>query len=467
MLLAAIHLEKNRVPTDMVGMTKKKTDKIVKRTKADIIASRTPSIVNQAALARETSLSRAARGITGSTLERAALGQDTALSRAVRDLTEFSISPLLKAQVQSPLAGMIPDPQTNLLASGILESNRLSGSAEAARGISQQLDFLNGLGSVQWKRELLGFDTSTIGAVARQQNDIVKALAGITDSLSATTKALDFNMPTLSAHVDAAIGGFPSLNLTHKRFAALAGITENFGLGDLHRQTAETLLGQWHTAFDLPNNYWRDFDYRRELYREAEVDEGLLEADPETTIELGISSGAIVGEIIEEGHYIVGQTASGILTLTTSNLATDIFELVGTIETALRRLITRKLHAHAGDNWFKQRVPGELNVKAKDTRRRALKTGEPQAPLIEFLTLGELMGIVLQSKNWDDVFEPIFRNRDWFRRDIEVIGVARNPNAHYRANDGLRLTEALIVWQRLSSYIENDGKWADDADADE
>jgi hypothetical protein len=439
-------------------MTKKENDKIVKKTAADIIASRAPSIVKQVALARETSLSRAARGFAGSAIERAALGQETAVSRAVRDLTDFPTSALWKTQFRSPLAEITAGLKTSLLASEILESNRFSASVEAARGISQQLDFLNGLGSAQWKRELLGFDTSTIGAVARQQNDIVKALAGITDNLSATTKALEFSMPNLSAHLEAAIGGFSSLNLTNKRFAALAGITETFGLGNLHRQTAETLLGQWHTAFDLPKNYWRDFDYRRELYREAEVDEGLIEADPETTIELCISSGAIVGEIIEEGCYIVGQTASGILTLTTSNLATD---------TALRRLITRKLHAHVGDNWFKQRVPGELNVKAKDTRRRALKTGEPQAPLIEFLTLGELMGIVLQSKNWDDVFEPVFRNRDWFKRDIEVIGVARNPNAHYRTNDGLRFTEALIVWQRLSSYIEDDGQWADDADAEE
>ncbi|MEH6755947.1 MAG: hypothetical protein V7676_00380 [Parasphingorhabdus sp.] len=448
-------------------MTKKKeTDKIVKRTADDIIASRAPSVVEQAALARETSLSRAAGGLTGSAVERAALGQETAVSRAVRDLTDFPTSALLKAQFKSPLAELIEGSKTSLLASGILESNQLSASAEAARGISQQLNLLNGLGSAQWKRELLGFDTSIIHEVARQQSGIAKALAGITDNLSATTKALEFGMPNLSAHVEAAIASFSSLNLTNQRFAALAGITDTYGLGSLHRQTFETLLGQWHTAFDLPKNYWRDFDYRRELYREAEVDEGLIEADPETTIELAISSGAIVGEIIEEGHYIVGKTASGILTLTTSNLATDIFELVGTIETALRRLIVRKLNAHAGHKWFKQRVPGALNIKAKDTRQRALKAGEPLTPLIEFLTLGELMEIVLKSNNWDEVFEPIFRNRDWFKRDIEVIGVARNPNAHYRANDGLRLTEAMIVWQRLSSYIEDDGQWAVDADAD-
>lgn len=193
----------------------------------------------------------------------------------------------------------------------------------------------------------------------------------------------------------------------------------------------------------------------------------MIEADPETAVEMSITSGAIVGEIIEEGRYVVGETASGLLALTTSNLATDIFELVGTIEASLRRLITKKLSALAGTKWFKQRVPGALVDKARDTRRKALKSGEPQAPLIEFLTLGELMEIVLRTDNWDDVFGPVFRNRDWFKRDIEVIGVARNPNAHYRANDSLRLTEAMIVWQRLCTYIEDDGRWLDDADLDE
>lgn len=95
------------------------------------------------------------------------------------------------------------------------------------------------------------------------------------------------------------------------------------------------------------------------------------------------------------------------------------------------------------------------------------KAGEATAPLIDFLTLGELMEIVLRTDNWDGVFEPIFRNRDWFKRDIEVIGVARNPNAHYRANDSLRLIEAMIVWQRLSSCIDDDGQWRDDAECDE
>lgn len=430
---------------DNIGMTsKKKIEDIVKGTATDKLASGVPSIVEQAAMARET-----------------------ATSRAVRDLIGPTSLELAMAQFESPLTKMLEASRGNLLASGVLDTDRFSAISESARGIAERMAWAGEIGMPNWPHQLAGLDTSAIGALARQQSELEKAIAGITGGLSDTIKALELAQPNLSAHVQSAIGGIASLELTNKRFAALAGITDIYGLGELHRQTAQTLLGHWHTELTLPNEYWRNFQARREFYREAEVDEGLIEADPETAIELGISSGAIVGEIIEEGRYVVGQTASGLLTLTTSNLATDIFELVGTIETALRQLISRKLHAIAGPKWFKQRVSGAVLAKAKETRERALKAGEPNAPLIEFLTLGELMEIVLRTDNWDNVFEPIFRNREWFKRDIEVIGVARNPNAHYRANDSLRLTEAMIVWQRLSSYIEDDGKWLEDADGDE
>lgn len=47
------------------------------------------------------------------------------------------------------------------------------------------------------------------------------------------------------------------------------------------------------------------------------------------------------------------------------------------------------------------------------------------------------------------------------------MSVARNSNVHYRVNDSLRLTEAMNVGQRLSGYIENDGRWLREAEIDE
>ena len=405
-----------------------------------------------------------------SIVEKAAMGRESVYSRAVHDLTNSPALDFAKAQSKSPFAEMLATMKADHLAFRNVEKSQVIAAAKALRGIgdgSALAKALLSLRSSHWQLELGGLNSSILGAIARQQSELQNALSRISDSGAAAAKVLALAQPNLRVDLQTAIGGLGSLDMTNKRFAALAGITDVYGIGTLHRQTTETLLGRWHTDLKLPKAYWRDFEYRRSLYREAEVDEGLIEADLETTIEMSIATGAIVGEIVEEGCYIIGETASGLLKLTTSNLALDIFKLVGTIETSLRSLIANKLDVIAGQKWFTQRVPGNLVAKARETRQKALKAGEPQAPLIEFLTLGELMEVVLRTDNWENVFEPIFRNRDWFKRDIEVIGVARNSNAHYRANDSLRLTEAMIVWQRLSSYIKDDGQWRADAQVDE
>lgn len=422
----------------------KRTDKISKGVRQNKLAVALPSIMDHASLARGTAASMASREFIGS--------------------PAFALA---KVMSESPLADMLAASQRGVLGAGTLDQNSLSGITESVRRITESMSWAHELGTLRWRDGLFNLDKATIGAIARQHGDLQTALAEISNSISATGRALQLAQPTLSIHALATIDSFGSLRLTGKRLAAFAAISDTYGFGALHRRTSEALLGSWHTDFNLPNRYWDDFAFRRELYRESEVDTGLIEADPETALEIAIASGAIVGEIIEQGRYIIGHTATGLLTLTTENLATDIYELVGVIESALRRLLSRKLSEVAGPKWFRQRVPGALVAKARETRERSLKAGEEWAPYIEFLTLGELMDVVLRADNWEEVFEPIFRNRDWFKRDIEVISVARNPNAHYRVNDSLRLTEAMIVWQRLSGYIENDGRWLREAEIDE
>ena len=421
---------------------------------------------NSSGILSGSDVERLASGIP-SVVEQMAMAGETASSRAMRELSISGTLAMANLQLRSPIADMLAASNPDWLTSGILKENHLSMIAESLKGMGDHYDWAKQLASMRWQHQFIGLDSSTLAAISGQQTELQKALFGISGNASAMAKALQLAQPNLKASVATAAGGVASLDLTSMRFAALAGITDLYGIGDLHRQTAKALLGKWHTDLTLPHEYWRNPEYRRALYREAEVDEGLIDADLATTVEISITSGAIVGEIIEAGRYVLGETATGLLTLTTANLASDIFELIGMIEKSLRDLISNKLQAVFGPKWFIQRVPGAVVQLAKVARQRALKSGEPQSPLIDFLTLGQLTEVVLRTDNWDNVFEPIFRNRDWFKRDVEVIGVARNPNAHYRANDSLRLTEALIVWKRLSSYIQDDGQWLVNADADE
>lgn len=399
--------------------------------------------------------------------EQIAMGQGLTAADQLREMARAHSLSLSQSGVLDSLNSFQAASRSDVITTALMGLNRNSAAEMAIEGIQSKVASLHEFDQLRvWQMQLCGLTSAARGTIARQQTEIEKALARISGGLSFGSAELGLSRPDLGAHVRKALEDFSSLDLTYKRFSAIAGISEYYGAGELHRQSVTTLLGEWQTRTDLPEQYWKDLEYRRSLYREADVDEGLIEADPDTAVALGVSSGAIIGEIIEEGCYVVGQTASGLLTLQSSCLETDVFELVGTVEASLWSLIAAKMSVLSGDNWFKHHVPSALYRKARETRHKALKAGENSSPLIEFLTLGEMMEIVLRNDNWEKVFEPIFRNRDWFKRDIEVIAVARNPNAHYRANDSLRLTEALIVWQRLSSYIADDGQWLNESAAE-
>jgi len=133
----------------------------------------------------------------------------------------------------------------------------------------------------------------------------------------------------------------------------------------------------------------------------------------------------------------------------------------------MRVFISAKLQGLAGPKWFKQRVSAEHFKKASETREAALRAGETEGPLIDYTELGELMGIVLRKDNWDQLFEPVFVNRETFERDMLTLITLRRPTAHSRIVDSPQLIEALCVMKRLDDRMKNDGAWKAAAAADE
>jgi len=378
------------------------------------------------------------------------------------------------------LAGMYEDPvakffreQQNIDRILALHSPPISDPVrEAIEGISASsavrfgIDYNEIFGGLRWQAPLYGLDRDTIDRITGARSALSNAVDRINGSLSANAEAMQALQSPIASQMKELSGIAAGLDVTSRRFAVLAGITDTYGIGGLHHDALGALLGSFHTSLNLPSEYWSDFDFRRALYRDSDVDEGLIEADPETAIALGITSGAIAGEITEEGAHWTARTASGLVTVSSANLAGDTFEYVGSIEKSLRKLVSIKLESMAGPKWFKQRVPGEIRIRVKDRRSSALKAGEKAADPVEYLTLGELAEIVLRTDNWEEAFEPIFREQSWFRRDAEIIIAARNPNSHYRANDTVRLMEIVAIGMRLEEWIDDDGDWKDERDAD-
>ncbi len=77
-------------------------------------------------------------------------------------------------------------------------------------------------------------------------------------------------------------------------------------------------------------------------------------------------------------------------------------------ETQLRKFIDETMTAAFGDNWIRQRVPGEIWTKWRDKREQARERGEQLWPLIAYADFSDYVPIITRRDNWEAVFKPIF-----------------------------------------------------------
>jgi hypothetical protein len=253
---------------------------------------------------------------------------------------------------------------------------------------------------------------------------------------------------------------------TRLKMSALAGIDETFSLqSDLRFDAYQSLFGEWRTRPDLPDNYWRDGRVRRRMYRDAEVDDGLITATPGVALEVMIESGLSAGLRSETNAIAVVTLGEVSMTVRSRGTRKDAYAVLERFEIEMRAYVARKLEERFGVEWFKLRA-ANLVGKAKNVRKAAMKRGEAFAPLIEFVELGELSSLVLTKQNWAEVFGDVFINRAEFDHDMQKLIAARRPTMHVRTIDSVRLVEMICVVQRLSEQMADDGAWKRQAELD-
>lgn len=253
---------------------------------------------------------------------------------------------------------------------------------------------------------------------------------------------------------------------TQLKMSALAGIGEAFDWRNhFHLDAYHSLFGEWRTRVDLPENFWLDRRVRKRMYRKAEVDEGLIIAEPGMALEIMIESGLTAG--LRSEAYAVALVTLGQVSMTVRSRGTskDAYLLIGRFEQELRAYVERKLEERFGPDWFKLRA-SNLIGKAKEIRKAAMARGEAFAPLVNFTELGELSGIIQSTKNWNEVFGDVFVEKTEFDHDMQKLIAVRRPTMHMRRIDGARLVEVICVMQRLSEQMADDGVWKLAAEGD-
>ena len=128
-------------------------------------------------------------------------------------------------------------------------------------------------------------------------------------------------------------------------------------------------------------------------------------------------------------------------------------ELLMTLESALRRCIGDHL-SRLTPNWWNERIPVEVRSHAE--RRKAIRDriwpwldGGDHA-LVEYLDFPDYAKVILNTRNWEEAFCPLFLDGDSVKLKLRELEPIRNDLAHSRgitpANaDRLRLYTRELV----------------------
>ncbi|WFU14399.1 hypothetical protein [Bradyrhizobium sp. CB3481] len=248
-----------------------------------------------------------------------------------------------------------------------------------------------------------------------------------------------------------------SFEATRFKMSAFAGVTDLIGAQTpAWREAYQSLFGQWRTRPDLPDSFWQDARVRRRMYDSAEVDPGLARANLAVAVEVIVESGLTSGVRSDTNTVAVIGFGEVSMTIRSRGTRHDAYRVLGRFEEELRAYITRKLSVRCGSDWFKHRVDGNIAGEAKRIRKQALERGEAPMPLISYTEIGHLASIILNRKNWEEVFGDVFVNQAGFDHDMQKLVAARRPTMHIRPIDGVRLVELICVVQRLSRQMEDD-----------
>jgi len=130
-------------------------------------------------------------------------------------------------------------------------------------------------------------------------------------------------------------------------------------------------------------------------------------------------------------------------------------EIITSVEITLRFCVTSRLAA-TGSGWWTQRIPPNVRSRADKRRERAEavypRVATRESPL-SYVNFSDYDDIILESRNWDQHFSSLFRDRGWISTKLGDLEDIRNAIMHSNTLtryglDKLRVT-ALDLLERI------------------
>jgi hypothetical protein len=111
------------------------------------------------------------------------------------------------------------------------------------------------------------------------------------------------------------------------------------------------------------------------------------------------------------------------------------YKKVKQLETTLRSFISSKL-AGISSNWWVERVPEDVRKRAEERKSRNERPypwqSEQDVHPIHFVDFPDYVKIILRRDNWDQVFLPIFRDKEIISAKLRELEPIRNAISHFR-----------------------------------
>ncbi len=146
-------------------------------------------------------------------------------------------------------------------------------------------------------------------------------------------------------------------------------------------------------------------------------------------------------EIILESESIINETKDYLNEYKEVRVnKTDIREkkntinnLISDFELTIRQFIKNQLKKHFSEDWWNQGIPSKIRKDAEVLKSKK-EIIEPKRTyqVIDFLTFMDYSNIILNKKNWNNIFSDFFNQKYIFQAPFEKLTYIRNDLAHNR-----------------------------------
>ena len=138
----------------------------------------------------------------------------------------------------------------------------------------------------------------------------------------------------------------------------------------------------------------------------------------------------------------------------------DSNRILRSIEDLLRGCIERELSKVSND-WWAELIP--LDIRRRSESRMSRRESvwpwyqATSQRLVDFLDFSDYKKIILDNKNWTDVFESVFGSQSFIESKLQELEPIRNDIAHSRSVDCVASSKLQIYLQDFNSCIERRG----------